>query len=326
LTYKLLCIFPNINDATSFYRGLGPLAELQKSGDIEITTTHTFDWTEMVRQHAVFMQRPYKTSHLEIIKLAKTVGLKVWLDYDDDLFAVPRDNPVYHIYAQKEVQATVRACIDLADAVTVSTQALAHLRKDAVVVNNALNLKYLPFTEAKVKSQYIAWRGSASHQRDLLTYRKEIATVSNDTESVMVFMGDFPWYIFEGLGEKKAYSLRAQDVFDYHRVLANKVSPKALMVPLVFSRFNESKSNIAWIESTYAGALSVVPDMAEWRRPGAFVYKDEESFGYQLKKAFNCGEAQHIERLEQSREDIKENYNLEKINQTRMQIIREIVK
>jgi hypothetical protein len=324
VTYKLLCIFPNINDATSFYRGLGPLAELQKSGDVEITTSQVFDWTEMVKHHAVFLQRPYKNSHVEIIKLAKTVGLKVWVDYDDDLFAVPRDNPVYHNYAQKEVQQAVRACIDMADKVTVSTEALTHLRKDSIVINNAINLKYFPLSEANTKSRYIAWRGSASHQRDLLTYRKEITSVSNDTDSVMVFLGDFPWYIFESLGEKKGYSLKALDVFDYHKILAHKVSPKVLMVPLTFSKFNESKSNIAWLEATYAGGLSLVPDMAEWQRPGAFIYKDEETFAYQLKKAFNCGESQHIERLEQSREDIKLNYNLEKINQTRLQVIREL--
>lgn len=324
MAFELLCMFPNDEDATSFYRGLGPLAELEKSGHIRIRTTKAYSWGELIRAHGLFLQRPFTPGHVEVIKLAKVMGLKVWVDYDDDLMNVPMDNPTFHVYANKGTQDSVRACIELADKVTVSTKALAYLKKDAIVVNNAINLKTFPIHPANTTSNCIVWRGSNSHQKDLSVYRDEIVRVSNETESVMVFMGYFPWFITEGLKDKKYYSIRQIDIFDYHRVLSNKIRPKVLMAPLAFNKFNESKSNIAWLEATHAGALTVAPSLDEWTRPGVYNYKDQDGFRYQLDKAFNAGDSQHIDKLQASREDIEANYSLEKVNQIRMQVIEEI--
>jgi hypothetical protein len=149
--FKLLCVFPNIDDATSFYRGLGPLAELERSGEVEVVITQTFDWPAMIRVNGVFLQRPYKKVHVDIIRLAKSCGQKVWIDYDDDLFTVPMDNPSYFNYSRPEIKEAVKACIQLADKVTVSTKALLRLRQDAVLIPNSINLNYFPFTEANTK-------------------------------------------------------------------------------------------------------------------------------------------------------------------------------
>ena len=57
------------------------------------------------------------------------------------------------------------------------------------------------------------------------------------------------------------------------------------MVPLADHPFNRSKSNIAYLEAIYSGAICVAPDWDEWRHPGVLTYTGKESFQAQLQRA-----------------------------------------
>jgi hypothetical protein len=49
-----------------------------------------------------------------------------------------------------------------------------------------------------------------------------------------------------------------------------------MFVPLVDNEFNRAKSNIAWLEGTWAGAKTIASDLPEFNKPGVTVYKPGE--------------------------------------------------
>lgn len=59
---------------------------------------------------------------------------------------------------------------------------------------------------------------------------------------------------------------------------------KISIVPLADTKFNKSKSNIAYQEAAFANAAALCPDWEEWQRPGVTRYKDQETFYHGLKK------------------------------------------
>ena len=86
--------------------------------------------------------------------------------------------------------------------------------------------------------------------------------------------------------------------------------------------FNKSKSNIAWIESTYAGLAVLAPDWPEWRRPGIVNYTDKEDFRQKLTSMMK-GEY-NLESLRQaSWKYIREELTLEKTNEIRYDLIKQ---
>ena len=56
------------------------------------------------------------------------------------------------------------------------------------------------------------------------------------------------------------------------------------VVPLKDNLFNHAKSNLAWIEATCAGAMTLAPDWPEWRRPGVSNYESPLNFKKLLRE------------------------------------------
>jgi hypothetical protein len=52
------------------------------------------------------------------------------------------------------------------------------------------------------------------------------------------------------------------DIFEYHQMIA-EMRPALMVVPLVNSDFNKAKSDCAFLEGTFAGAVVVAPDFQE---------------------------------------------------------------
>jgi hypothetical protein len=127
------------------------------------------------------------------------------------------------------------------------------------------------------------WRGTASHQKDILLYRDQfLRFFEKNPGAHMTFFGFNPWYVTETI-KKDNYTHRptVMSVPDFLITLRD-LRPKLGIVPLVDHGFNRAKSNIAWLELTWAGAVTLVPDWSEWNHPGAITYSDTDSFLNQL--------------------------------------------
>ena len=329
---NILFICPNPDDATSWYRGYGPFGALRrKFPKINlITGASRFTWSLFQMTDITFMQRPYSANHLQIAKMAKDNNNKLWLDYDDDLFTVPQDNPAHGIYNSEKTQKDIATIIAMADVVTVSTQflkrKLERLNKNIIVINNAFNdniLKLFDPKPFKSRPKFFNWRGSKTHHRDILVNGEAILSCAEKSlkkKWKWHWTGYNPWYITEGFKEGQVTVTEPLGVVEYHKFIKT-IQPTCQIVPLADNKFNRSKSNIAWIEATYSGALTIAPDWEEWRKPGVLTYSDVAGFEHQMEFMMSMSESEFNNRLSSSSEEINENYLLSKINQKRIEVL-----
>lgn len=329
---SLLINIPTLEDSTSFYRGMGPLAALKRENPgINYIMMDKYNWATLSSYNAIFFQRPYTKNHFAAMALCKEEGMKIWVDYDDFLLDVPTDNPTYPTYNKQDTKNNVIGCIKMADIITVSTHELKRqlekYNKNILVLPNGLHPKFVKRRMEGVKrTTSIAWRGSLTHQRDVMGYAKEIIEMNRNLKYkdwLWYFVGCNNWFITDYMDQNRTLWYEALDVNVYHDEMV-KIAPSALMVPLHENLFNKCKSNIAWIESTYFGSVTIAPDMEEWRRPGALLYKNPEEFKFLLESVMD-GNVEIERQVKESWDDILENYNLAKINLQRREIICDIL-
>jgi hypothetical protein len=328
---NLAVYVPNATDATSWYRGIGPVAELKKSNPhVNISFVSETSWATLAFADALFMQRPHRPRDLDTLKAAKAQGVKTWVDYDDYLLDVPTDNPTAKHYRAKDTMRCVAECVATADVVTVSTPCLADklapLNANIVVVPNALNAKLYDISTPVVgveQHNVILWRGSNTHRADYSTVAEQIVDLANRPEMktwAWVFVGDRPWFT-ELMPPKNVMCMDPLDVIEYHTFIKT-LKPALMFVPLADNDFNRCKSNCAWLEASYAGAAVVASGLPEWERPG-IAMTAQQNFGTTLASLVeNPTMRMHL--ANQSRAYIKANLTLATTNQLRMEVVNQL--
>lgn len=289
---KVLVMTPNTLDACSFYRGAGPWMRMRHLGvDVTMGGDHSdqFQWPTLMGYDVLYIQRPYTPVHCSIIAQAKQVGVKVWIDYDDLLTQVPADNPSFYAYFEKQAQEGLRYALTQADHVSVSTE---YLRKAmcerAEVIPNAFDDYLLSFEHPGERKKEIAWRGTNTHQRDLWDACPDILQIHKDNEKWSVkFIGYNPWQITVDMDPNRYSITLTSTVMGYLDYM--KKSKHAIhIVPLTDCPFNRAKSNIAWMEAAYSGAIVVAPEgWEEWERPGVIGYRKGQ-FVQAVESAISC--------------------------------------
>jgi hypothetical protein len=270
-------------DACSFYRGAAPLS-LLPGVDLTILGGQ-ISWATLVSFDALWLQRPYLPEHLELLNIASNM-MPVVVDYDDNMFHVPPSNPCFEIY-NNEAKNTIRQLLVQASAIVVSTPFLANILQqqsgspDIYIIPNAHNDHWFPTNQPEpLNTKIIYWRGSNTHQQDLLTFTPQIIRVSRDNPDwIFVFQGAYPWMLHE---QMHFSHLPTTDPWKYHADLRNTIHPQIMIVPLEDNDFNRAKSNISWIEGTMAGAQVICP---RWMSPTDHGYFDQASFEYDLRAA-----------------------------------------
>lgn len=325
----------SILDATGFYRSAGPLSELRHLGlDVRLNFhSDNVNWIHMKMADVVFVQRPWHASAMEVIRLAKEARKPVWVDYDDDLTCVPLDNPSHDEFMKPQTQMVIRNALMEADVVTVSTKTLqAKLQtlttpEKVRLIPNAWDDYAFPMEEAPApgKEKRIVWRGSATHQKDLEEIKDQvIETVTALPDYTWVFMGYLPWR-FQGIIPRDKfiyYPMQPMERgFAYFETL-KLLNAQLGIIPLSDSPFNRAKSDIAWMELTYAGAACLVPaGMAEF------------NFGHTAGDLSFCGALEFMSRtkalaksVRSDRNEIQNNRVLSKVNRLRADLLCELLK
>lgn len=333
--FSIALKMPNMTETTSWYRAMGPLNDLRRRlRNVHFIFMNEFNWATVGCCDALFMQRPYTDDHLKVFRTAKRRGVPVWTDYDDLLLALPTDNPAFFVYMRDEIQKNLQEIISKSDIVTVSTEYLkkciAHLNKNVVVVNNALDMNALSFLVEKqtppARKKIIAWRGSATHQRDVFTMAPELINLSKDPkgqEWKWHWIGDTMWFATDNMVHENTFITAPNDVEAFHESLFN-LGASALIVPLAKSHFNLCKSNIAWLEATWTGAAAIVPKWPEWDQPGAITYDGPVDFAQAVKEVMGGLPVEKCAAL--SREKIMDCYTLEKVNPMRADVLCSLLK
>lgn len=331
----MLAVCPDASDATSWYRGMGPIGHMMRGKDIDLScylvdprSVKEVKWPSLYPQDVVFLQRPYDNDHLRIAETSKLMGVPLWVDYDDNLFNIPLSNPAFDFFYPDQIRQNIARILTLADAITVSTENLKSVyekfNKNVVVVNNAIDPNKFKFREKSTGyNDKIIWRGSNTHMGDVMSIAGELTKVANRHPNFeFKFYGNPMWFVTERMPNVK-YS-KFENILDYFVNLYEECA-KGFIIPLAENVFNLSKSNIAWIEATMAGAVSIVPTMPEWNVPGCLSYQTGTQFENALESLIGMNKHKHEAMVYESWNHIMERYNLDVINKQRVEVIRNLL-
>jgi hypothetical protein len=306
-------------NACSYYRGFGPLMKI-KELSLRSLDLKNINWLDMNNIDLVYMGRPDNPDFIKLIELCQTMHIPVWMDWDDDILALPSYNPAYKHF--ESMKNTIKKAISMVDIVTVSTPALVESFKDLnnniEVIPNAWNDFNFPMQKKDNNNESILWRGSDTHRDDLLEVLEPMAKVSkNFVNWLFMFIGSNVWYITNYL--QKAHNVDGLHMLHYMKLLAESKAA-VFQAPLVDNKFNRSKSNISWLEATFSGAAFIGPDLPEFNRPGIVKYNSLEKYQYNLEKLLNSKEYRQ-KKYKESFDYIQENLLLSKVNEKRKEII-----
>jgi hypothetical protein len=312
--------------ACSYYRGIGPLSKLRHlRPDIQVEYLEAVSWATLSDCDILFLMRPVENTYIETLELAKSFGVPVWVDFDDILHEIPKDNPGYEYFTKKSILENLEYAIKSADIVSFSTIELydyyKFLKPDAVIIPNAFNNYNYKLAEKPAENKYISWRGSNTHRKDLLSQKEGMVNISvKFSDWQFAFIGGDPlWYMTEDV--KNSSGIAEMEISRFNRFLIN-LSPAIHIVPLVDSIFNRGKSNISYLEGTSVGAACLCPSLPEFEVPGAVNYTD--NFEYLLEKLIKS-KSFRAENWEKSLTYIKENLMLSEINQLRLNLIEKVL-
>ena len=287
---SVLCRIPCPWDATALYRSTGPFNHLRTIANIQFKTSENYNWVVIGSHDCIFMQRPFTDQDLQLAHLTKRCNKPLILDYDDDLFSVPEHNPAFKFYGSEKIHKNIRMMVAMADQVMVSTELLGEKlntfrenKAECVVVPNALPHHMLDMKQEKVpRDKVITWRGSNTHEFDLATVHESISHVVNKfPDWKWVFLGEPDYRTLSLVPKNMRTVVPSQDPIDFLNIFKSAKSTVHI-VPLEHTQFNLAKSNIAWIEATYAGAATIAPKFGEWLLPGIINYDSPDSFTHQL--------------------------------------------
>jgi hypothetical protein len=249
------------SNASAFYRTNGVLNFLN-SPDISVTNLYTpqneYSWDMLVGLDVFIFQRPSHQPHIELIRLAKDMNIRVILDYDDDLLNVPFHNNAS--ITLQEQKANIKMAIHLADEVWVTTPAIKHIykpyNKNIHIIQNCHNDTVFPIENKKPfnhKTKIMSYRGGASHEADMYQNINDIVDMINENQDwTFRFQGSRFKHIEERTGKNHEYTdpvTLMQFYKEYHELNAN-----IAFFPLIKNVFNVGKSNISLLEATYAGS------------------------------------------------------------------------
>ena len=280
---------PAPDDATSLYRAWGIVRDLKKQFlkmDVIaefVKPENNLTYMNIKNYDVVYLQRPSTDTHLQIVEIAKRLGVKVWIDYDDNLFEIPVENQSYALYMNEKRHNTMKEIIKQSDLVTVSTQALSDYIKpwffsNIATIQNAYDPSFHGVPIKQPTKNLIAWRGTNTHAKDIDTYKRPLVDFLNEYEQFkIIFMGFDAKMIRDEMKFKENYSYF--ELMDPVNYIANykHLAPEIHIVPLHDSIFNRCKSNIALIEARASGAKVLGPAWNEWQ-DSDFCYYSEDSF------------------------------------------------
>lgn len=325
---KVLLFAENPSDTTSYYRGVAPFRQLAKQGYCTYDVVHPYsgvqpEWDVVIGYDIVFLQRPATTFALNLAKTALKIGIPVVIDFDDDLSGVPSYNPTSNYYNSQAAKTILNQIYNLKSsltnkiAFTVSTPYLkerlvSYGASNVHVVPNALNVDIMgiPIYARNTTSVFdVSWRGSHTHDRDLYQWSNIINTSFDKVE----YIGFEPIFIRNTDG-----FVPPAHVFEFYSQTLKERSRKFFFVVLEDIPFNRSKSNIAWIEATWAGSVVLAPDWEEWNKPGVITYDSQQDFVSKAYQMLTMDETKREQLWTASRNYIMENLKLTEINKKRI--------
>ena len=302
---KALIVEPTQLAPVGWWRLYSPLKEMRRlyPGQFDYHVRDSVKEGDLMTYDYLILARPSKEEEMGLIATAKKVGVKVVVDYDDDLLNITPMHPAFGTFADPVRQNVIQSATAVADVVWASTPSVKESlgRQDAHVIPNAVHPSWLPDKPAPMK-KIAGWRGREQQYVDVVL--QMWASGWYDRIKDMPDMWHwFGWMPVPTPREKTRFTKYNNIVQYFDHVKTSGIN--LLWKPLLPSVFNDGKSNIAWIEATVGGGACVTN------------YAGKPGWEYCLED-FDFSEKVVSDKWEESRAAIVENYNL--IDQARRRL------
>jgi hypothetical protein len=272
---NVLLLSPGESDATSYYRAWGPFGEAARQiPSLHLFKAEKFAWNSFSDKHLLVLQRPCVQSHLDILTIAKRAGCLTWADWDDLLWDIPDGNPAKMTYGLPQtVKAIILKIAQAVDMITVSTEFLKLQFPDFIqpkihVIHNRLPSRWCVETIPQKSKDIlkVLWRGSRTHDPDWLDFLPVVEAFNTQQKTEWLLVGSPPYHVIDHLAQtatvQHIQEIPLEIYFDW--MIDQGPQADIMFVPLRDMTFNRVKSNIAMLEATFGGMLTVAPKWAEW--------------------------------------------------------------
>lgn len=235
--------------------------------DICVSETMTAEWrdsADIVVGQRVCLPGPTITWQA----LARRGDTKLVFEVDDDLFNTHHTSKISHaFFSRPEIQDNLRANIEVADLVTVTTEHLAEqlapLNRNVTVLPNCIPAALLdvnpPHADDKVT---IGWAGGHTHAIDWRGPAEHVARfVRRNPNTELHLMGwkpDLLWSLTPP--QRRRYTDWIDDVEDLHRSIDFHLG----VIPLWDNVFNRSKSDLKFLELAALGIPAVCSNVGPY--------------------------------------------------------------
>lgn len=332
------------HSAQGRYRFLTPFKELARYvPNLEFREDTTGAVPVMDGVDILLLHTPTAIESRDALRNAHLSGRKIWVDLDDYVFGgkgISDANIAWNYFSVKENKESLDIAMTFADVITCSTDHLRDLVikyfpqapkiKDKVVtipntIPDFLWARRRPFMEDQTDMVRILWRGSVTHEGDLLLFNDAFKPIKGVGYH---FFGHYPWFFGKqyighlNMDREKHYTHWDRHGFYSYIETLKEMEAHWFVFPLENNDFNKAKSNICWLECTMAGMTGIVPKyMPEFEKIPAIKFTDSPESLYSLFNRAAKREFPRKEIYEKSCALIEEKYLLSHANQLRLEII-----
>lgn len=261
-----------------FYRGLLPAASINKnfSKEVNVVTTtflspedHMVSGGSYPKWDVVVCQRSDSLRNFLTVKLIRhKLNAALVYEADDDFFHLDPKSPSYAGFPKARldrIRDYVRAC----DAVTVTNEKIKaiyeELNPNVTVLPNAVDVDMFKAVR-KQKDEYdrgqiiIGWTGSTTHYTDLLPFVDAIKFILNKYPQVTFLLGGWAdCGFFADIPPNRIIRIPwTRNMLEH---IQNVGKMDIGVCPLADNKFNESKSNLKFLELAAAGIPAIVSDV-----------------------------------------------------------------
>lgn len=279
-------LFHTTQDGQAFHRVHTPakfITESLKAKGIELVVATGFNSVD--EYDAFIIQRLPTPAFMPILKEIKEKRKKFIWSTDDDLWNLPKNNPASKVYDRDAIER-VDYCFWAANHVISSTIHLKHVMMNRyldwedkkkrvelpiIVLPNLIDLDCWNDSRTPHHKTRICFAGSAYHNDDLNMIAPVIEQIIRSNDVVAVFFGDAPdtmiyWKRVVGdviaeMQPLEKYNDKLHIVKPVHIHLFPKalmaLSPDISICPLTNAEFNESKSNLKYLEYSMSGSATI---------------------------------------------------------------------
>jgi len=260
-------------EGQSLYRAILPAKHLTEPLAEEGIELHAASKLTSSDYDVFIFHRLLSPLYMDHVLRLKRAGKTIIWELDDDVFHLPDWNPARRFYEQQDSSLYIMR--DMADHIIVSTEPLAKLLgPKATVLPNLIDLELWPSPPHRHDGPVrVVWAGSIHHQKDLDLLVEPINDLLDEfgEQVYFLFFGDLPDAFSEALHVKYTHLVltvpadRVRGKVGLVQLVPTSQYPKTLtaiqpdigLAPLCDHPFNDSKSNIKWLEYSLAGAATV---------------------------------------------------------------------